>query len=119
MAWDALNTAGLGAQTTLVVESSSIALARLAGAGFTADAAFVDGSHRFHEVFVDLYFLRRLIRPGGVIILDDAVWPSVATALRYFDLNLGWQPVSIAGRLTARRTPEEPFEPAFTDFKPF
>jgi len=70
-------------------------------------------------VFVDLYFLRKLVRPGGLIILDDATWPSVAIALRYFDLNLGWQPVSIAGRLTARRLPPEPVEPAFTDFKPF
>jgi len=117
--WDALNAAGLAAQTTLIGEPSSIALAGLAGKGFTADAAFVDGSHRFHEVFVDLYFLRKLVRPGGLIILDDAEWPSVATAVRYFDLNLGWRPVSIAGRLTARRLPDEPFEPDFTDFKPF
>ena len=117
--WDALNDAGLAPQTTLLAEASSIALARLAGAGFTADAAFVDGSHRFHEVFVDLYFLRKLVRPGGLIILDDAAWASVAAALRYFDLNLGWRPVSIAGRLTARQVPDEPFEPNFTDFKPF
>lgn len=117
--WDALNAAELAAQTTFIGEASSIALARLAGDGFTADAAFVDGSHRFHEVFVDLYFLRKLVRPGGLIILDDAAWPSVATALRYFDLNLGWRPVSIGGRLTARRVPDEPFEPVFTDFKPF
>jgi predicted O-methyltransferase YrrM len=117
--WDVLRAAGLADRTTLFAEASSIALARLASDGFTADAAFVDGSHRFHEVFVDLYFLRKLVRPGGLIILDDATWPSVATALRYFDLNLGWQPVSIAGRLTARRVPDEPFEPVFTDFKPF
>ena len=117
--WDALNAAGLAAQTTFIGETSSIALARLADAGFTADAAFVDGSHRFHEVFVDLYFLRKLIRPGGLIILDDTAWPSVATALRYFDLNLGWRPVGIGGRLTARRLPDEPFEPDFTDFKAF
>jgi predicted O-methyltransferase YrrM len=117
--WDALNAAGLSTQTTLIEEASSIALARLAHDGFTADAAFVDGSHRFHEVFVDLYFLRRLVRPGGLIVLDDAEWPSVAAALRYFDLNLGWRAVSIAGRLTARRLPDEPFEPVFTDFKPF
>jgi predicted O-methyltransferase YrrM len=117
--WDALNDAGLAAQTKLIAEASSIALARLGGAGFTADAAFVDGSHRFHEVFVDLYFLRKLVRPGGLIILDDATWPSVATALRYFDLNLGWRPVGMAGRLTARQVPDEPFEPNFTDFKPF
>ena len=117
--WDALNAAGLALQTTFIGEASSIALARLAAVGFTADAAFVDGSHRFHEVFVDLYFLRKLVRPGGLIILDDVAWPSVAAALRYFDLNLGWQPVSVAGRLTARRVPDELFEPAFTDFKPF
>jgi len=117
--WEALIAAGLESQTTFIGDASSVALARLADEGFTADAAFVDGSHRFHEVFVDLYFLRKLVRPGGLIILDDATWPSVAIALRYFDLNLGWQPVSIAGRLTARRLPPEPVEPAFTDFKPF
>jgi predicted O-methyltransferase YrrM len=117
--WDALNAAGLAAQTTFIAEASSIVLARLAAEGLTADAAFVDGSHRFHEVFVDLYFLRRLVRPGGLIVLDDAASPSVAAALRYFDLNLGWRPVSIAGRLTARLLPDQPFEPIFTDFKPF
>jgi predicted O-methyltransferase YrrM len=117
--WDVLNAAGLAGRTSLFGEPSSIVLARLAQDGFTADAAFVDGSHRFHEVFVDLYFLRKLIRPGGLIILDDATLPSVATAVRYFDFNLGWQPVSIAGRLIARRLPDQPFEPDFTDFKPF
>lgn len=85
----------------------------------TLDAAFVDGSHRFHEVFVDLYFLRKLVRPGGLIILDDATLPSVSAAIRYFDLNLGWQPVPIEGRLTARRLPDQPFEPSFSDFKSF
>jgi predicted O-methyltransferase YrrM len=117
--WDALIASDLAAQTTLIAEPSSIALARLAGDAFSADAAFVDGSHRFHEVFVDLYFLRKLVRPGGLIVLDDASWPSVATAIRYFDLNLGWQPANIGGRLLARRVPDQPFEPDFTDFKSF
>ena len=115
---DALAAAGLSDRTTFIDEASSIALARLLTEGLVADAAFVDGSHRYHEVFVDLYFLRRLVRPGGLIVLDDASFPSVAAALRYFDLNLGWKHVDIAGRLTARRLPDEPFEPAFTDFKP-
>lgn len=116
---DALHAAGLASQITFIEEPSSIALARLTAEAFGADAAFVDGSHRFHEVFVDLYFLRKLVRPGGLIILDDAEWPSVATALRYFDVNLGLLPVPIAGRLTARRLPAEPIEPDFNDFKPF
>ena len=117
--WDVLKAAGLVDQTTLITEASSIALARFAAEAFTADAAFVDGSHRFHEVFVDLYFLRKLVRPGGLIVLDDVSSPSVATALRYYDLNLGWKPVSVEGRLTARQLPDEVLEPDFTDFKPF
>jgi len=117
--WDALTAAQLADRTTFIGETSSTALAQLAADGLVVDAAFVDGSHRFHEVFVDLYFLRKLVRPGGLIILDDANWPSVAAALRYFDLNLGWRTVPMAGRLTARQVPHEPFEPAFTEFKPF
>jgi predicted O-methyltransferase YrrM len=117
--WDAVQEAGLANTTTLMTQPSSLALARLAMDGFRADAAFVDGSHRFHEIFVDLYFLRKLVRPQGLIILDDASWPSVATALRYYDLNLGWHPVELPGRLTARRLPQDLSEPDFTDFKPF
>ncbi|HEY0672091.1 MAG TPA: class I SAM-dependent methyltransferase [Longimicrobiales bacterium] len=117
--WEAICAAGLAASTMLITEPSSIALARLASEGFTADTAFVDGSHRFHEVFVDLYYMRKLVRPGGLIILDDAAWPSVAAALRYYDVNLGWRPEPIDGRLEARRLPVEPVEPPFTDFTPF
>lgn len=117
--WNALQTAGLADCTTLMTDRSSLALARLATEGFMADAAFVDGSHRFHEVFVDLYFLRTVVRPGGIVILDDTAWPSVATALRYYDLNLGWQPKELAGRLTARRLPKDLAEPDFTEFKAF
>lgn len=117
--WEALSAAGLADSSRLIREPSSIALARLAGEGFTADAAFVDGSHRFHEVFVDLYYLRKLVRPRGLIILDDAAWPSVAAALRYYDSNLGWRREPLDGRLEARRLPDEPREPPFTDFTPF
>lgn len=117
--WQAVCAAGLDRHSAMILEPSSIALPRLVSEGFIADAAFVDGSHRFHEVFVDLYFLRKLVRPSGLIILDDAEWPSVATALRYYDLHLGWDRVHLPGRLAARRLPAEPFEPSFEDFKPF
>ena len=103
--WELLCSAGLAATSTLLVEASSLALPRLLGEGFVADAAFVDGSHRFHEVFVDLYFLRKLVRPGRLVVLDDVEWPSVDGALAYFDLNLGWQPVDLGGRLAGRRLP--------------
>ena len=116
---DLLKDADVADQSTFIGAPSSMALPRLVTDRVTADAAFVDGSHRFHEVFVDLYFLRTLVRPGGLIILDDVAWPSVATALRYFDLNLGWRPVEMGGRLTARELPDQPFEPEFSNFTRF
>jgi predicted O-methyltransferase YrrM len=117
--WELLRSAGLGAMSRLLVEASSLALPQLLEEGLVADAAFVDGSHRFHEVFVDLYFLRKLVRPGGLIVLDDVGWPSVGGALAYFDLNLGWRPIDLGKRLAGRRLPDELDEPGFTDFRPF
>ncbi|HEX6133122.1 MAG TPA: class I SAM-dependent methyltransferase, partial [Longimicrobiales bacterium] len=111
--------AGLTASTTLITEPSSIALARLASEAFMADAAFVDGSHRFHEVFVDLYYLRRFVRPGGLLVLDDAAWSSVAAALRYYDVNPGWRQEPLSGRLEARRLPADLVEPPLEEFTPF
>ena len=94
---------------------------QLVGAGFVADAAFVDGSHIFHNVFVDLHFLREIVRPGGLVILDDCDWPSVAATVRYFERNMRWQPEPfvVDTRLRAFRLPTERYEPRFEDFVPF
>ncbi len=119
--WQAVVGAGLGGLCALVAERSQLALPRLVAEGFVADAAFVDGSHVFHNVFVDLYFLRELVRPGGLVVLDDCHWPSVATAVRYFELNTGWelQQASRATRLRAFRLPDPRTEPSFESFTPF
>jgi predicted O-methyltransferase YrrM len=129
--WESIREAGLDATSRLLLQPSSQALPGLVEQGFTADAAFVDGSHRFHEVFTDLYFLRKIVRPGGIIVLDDHWWPSVRTASRYFERNTGWRVIPDAvdggtsdratgvGRLRALRLPDPPFEPDFEDFQPF
>jgi predicted O-methyltransferase YrrM len=129
--WRMLRSAGLDSMARLLLQPSSLALPRLVGEGLTADAAFVDGSHRFHEVFVDLYFLRRIVRPGGIVVLDDHWWPSVRTAEHYFEVNMGWRALPGAfdagtidratgcPRLRALRLPDPPFEPAFERFQPF
>jgi predicted O-methyltransferase YrrM len=119
--WDAIVSAGVDDVCTLIRERSQLALPRLLTDRMMVDAAFVDGSHIFHNVFVDLYFLRELVRPGGLIILDDCQWPSVATAARYFERNTEWRPEAIndATRLSAFRLPDPRIEPSFEEFKPF
>jgi predicted O-methyltransferase YrrM len=119
--WAAITGAGLAGFCSLVTERSQIALPRLLADGVVADAAFVDGSHIFHNVFVDLFYLRELVRPGGLVILDDWHHLSVATAARYFEVNTGWEPEPIAAptRLRAFRLPDPRTEPDFTSFRPF
>lgn len=123
--WESICAAGLEGIATLVRERSQLALPRFVTDGVTVDAAVVDGSHIFHEVFVDLYFLRKLVRPGGLVVLDDYGWPSVATAARYYEINLGWAPIGDAliggteGRMRALRLPARLIEPSFKDFIPF
>jgi predicted O-methyltransferase YrrM len=119
--WAAVRGAGLAGLCSLVEERSQLALPRFLQDGFIADAAFVDGSHIFHNVFVDLFYLRELVRPGGLVILDDCNYPSVATAVRYFEVNTGWQQEAIAQptRLRAFRLPEARIEPSFQSFRPF
>ncbi len=75
--WQLLQSAGLGPVARLIQQPSSLALPQLIAEELVADAAFVDGSHRFHEVFVDLYFLRKIVRPGAFVVVDDHWWPSV------------------------------------------
>lgn len=135
--WDLLRSAGLDSIASLMLAPSSIALPQLLTEGLVADAAFVDGSHRFHEVFVDLYFLRKIVRPGGLIVIDDAGTPSVLTAVHYYERNLGWTVIPdafpgealatvVAGpraepvtRCKAIRLPDPSFEPPFEEFHLF
>jgi len=135
--WDLMCAAGLDPIARLVRAWSSAALPELVTDGLVADAAFVDGSHRFHEVFVDLYFLRKIVRPGGLIVLDDDWTPSVRSAARYYEKNLGWTaiPDAFAGgtlrnvgddpaaeavpRCRALRLPDPVVEPPFEQFHPF
>jgi hypothetical protein len=58
---------------------------------------------------------------GTLVILDDCSYLSVATAVRYFEVNTGWEPEPIVWptRLRAFRLPDPRTEPGFTTFRPF
>jgi predicted O-methyltransferase YrrM len=135
--WDLLRRAGIDSTATLMQAPSSVVLPQLLADGLMADAAFVDGSHRFHEVFMDLYYLRKIVRPGGLIVVDDDWTPSVRTAVRYYEKNLAWEAIPDAfttgthraigdnpaaesvPRCRALRLPGTLAEPPFEAFRPF
>jgi len=63
------------------------ALPDLEREGVRIDFALADGWHTFDFVMVDLFLLDRLLRVGGVVVVDDAEWPGVRKACRFFITN--------------------------------
>jgi predicted O-methyltransferase YrrM len=95
----ALEEAGVIPIVEFHPEMSQIALPVFLRKGRSFDFGFVDGNHRFDSVFLDLFYLGRLLRRGGVIILDDYDLPGIRRAVSFYVTNLGWrvEETSLAG----------------------
>jgi predicted O-methyltransferase YrrM len=105
-------------------EESQTALPRFVAEGRRFDFAFVDGNHRYDAVFLDLIYLGRLVRGGGIIFLDDYQLPAVARAVSFCVTNLDWtiEKVSTADahhQWAVLRTTAKPKERGFDYFVDF
>jgi predicted O-methyltransferase YrrM len=119
-----LEEAGLTGLVEHHAEESQIALPRFVSEGRRFDLAFVDGNHRFDGVFLDLVYLGRLVRPAGIVLVDDYQLPAVARAASFCVENLGWslEEVSEADELhhwAALRTSARPDTRPFDHFVEF
>ncbi len=85
-----LEEAGVAGMVEHHEDESQLALPRFLAEVRGFDLAFVDGNHRFERVFVDLFYLGRLVRPGGIVFLDDYQLPGVARAASFYLTNVGW-----------------------------
>ena len=85
-----LDEAGVARMVEHHAEESQIALPRFLDEARSFDFAFIDGNHRFERVFVDLFYLGHLVRPGGIVFLDDYQLPAVARATSFYATNLDW-----------------------------
>lgn len=119
-----LKEAGIEHLVEHITEESQIALPRFVSEGRSFDFAFVDGSHLFDRVFLDLIYLGGLVRLGGIIFADDYQAPAVARAVSFCLNNLGWKieeksPSNEHHQWIVLRTASEPVQrsyPHFVDF---
>lgn len=65
------------------------------------DAALIDGSHAFPWAVVEWHFLRKLLKPGGLLLLDDVPIPAVTPVYRYVHAEPDWALVRLLDRRTA------------------
>jgi predicted O-methyltransferase YrrM len=86
-----LRAAGVDDMVEHIHEESQLALPRLAVEGRCFDMALIDGDHRFEGVFLDLCFADRLVRPRGLVVVDDLWMAAIRLAVSYVERNLRWK----------------------------
>lgn len=119
-----LRQAGVDSLVRFEQADSALALPRLVQEEETFDLGFVDGGHTFELAFLDIYYMTRLVRPGGVIVVDDVGLPAVQAAIGFFVRNLNCScqlppHSSEARRFAILRTPAAMPERAWNHFAPF
>jgi predicted O-methyltransferase YrrM len=120
-----LERSGAMEVTRLIQEPSHLALPRLlieSGASF--DVALIDGAHWFDSVIMDIFFAMRVVKPRGLIILDDHWMPSIQTALAHAVQNHSvalelFDPSGPARRLVAFANPFNGETREWDHFEPF
>ena len=69
---------------TLIEKVSEIALPELLSAGVKFDFAFIDGWHTFDHTLLDMFYMNRLLKTGGTLVIDDVGMEGVERAVNYF-----------------------------------
>ena len=83
-----LEEAGLSEYVQVREQLSSLELPQMVRDGLKFQLVYIDGSHRFEDVFYDFYFVRYLTDIGGYVLFDDASDSEVAKVVRFVCSNL-------------------------------
>jgi predicted O-methyltransferase YrrM len=78
-----LKRAGLDSALELLEGPSHLMLPKLLENGVSLDLAFIDGWHTFDYTLLDFFYIDKMLRPGGVVLLHDRSWPSKHKVIRF------------------------------------
>jgi hypothetical protein len=67
----------------IIEQPSEIVLPYLLSKHKQYDLGFIDGWHTFDHTLIDFFYLNRLIKVGGIIIIDDISFPGIKKLMRY------------------------------------
>jgi len=85
-----LERAGLRHLLDFYEEPSHECLPKLLGAGVELDFALIDGAHLFDCAFVDFFYIDKMLRPEGIICMDDMWLLAIQKVVKFFLRNRGY-----------------------------
>jgi predicted O-methyltransferase YrrM len=83
-----------------LVASSDTALPGLAAllGGDKLDLALVDGAHRYPFPIVDWHYFSQVLRPDGILMVDDIQIPTVGALVDYLSQDEDWRLDEVTGK---------------------
>lgn len=85
---ESVRRAGLSDYLRFIEAPSVTALPSLLTEEARFDLIYVDGSHLFEDVFLDLFYSAQLLEPGGIIAFDDCTDPHIAKVMQFARTNM-------------------------------
>ena len=85
---------------TFVADSSDRIVPRL-DADKHFDVVFLDGTHAFPYAIVEWHYLRRHIKVGGLLLIDDVPIPAVMVLHRFLETDRTWERIALLDRRTS------------------
>ncbi len=95
-------------------EASQTVMPRLITAGRIFDAIFIDGDHRFDGAFCDAYFAHRLLKPGGVLIIDDVWMDAVYLVCHFVEASYRYETIGELQEGYSSAGPDAEIDDSFT-----
>jgi len=71
---------------------SELALPRLLAEGTQIQTAIIDGWHTFDHALVDFFYVNKMLEVGGIVILDDANFPSIFRLTQHIQAYPAYEP---------------------------
>ena len=78
-----LKRAGLDSVFELLEGPSHLMLPKLLEKGVVLDLGFIDGWHTFDYTLLDFFYIDKMLRPGGVVLLHDRSWPAKQKVIQF------------------------------------
>lgn len=82
-----LKKAGYESIVNFIEKPSHLALTELESQKIEIDFAFIDGWHTFDHALVDFFLVDKILKIGGIIIIDDTDWPAIKKVCSFITKN--------------------------------
>jgi predicted O-methyltransferase YrrM len=87
----------------VIYARSDITLAKLAADKFRPEFVFIDGGHKFDDIFVDFHFVSQMVTQGGMIVFDDLWMRSTKAVASWISRNrTDFRPVEFPSSFSTR-----------------